>query len=492
MLLQHLPSDVIRFILSTLDVPSVCRFSIALLKTKLKDYLIEYLDTREILVTPEILSKGELEKIDFYTLAKLPPCDVVVYTPAGLLELAKWHLRQVTCKLVTFVMFQVITVPAYPIINDLGSNVKSMEFGHYVVIDPKDIPLSVTRLCFADATIKSPQNFRHLVNLTTFKSFRCDHDASFKSPLLITDLTLHQVKNSSFVFDAYSLNNLKNVMGHCIVRPRYANLEKVLCTLLEKPQSLPQIKEWNSPQIVNFKQIDCPKLVQANLPNGATGDVSDFLNDDQMGKLRCLISKGPQIRNVHLLHQLKTLHIKMNAPLTTWFPLPPNVVELKVWQCHPVEGIPPQIETFDCEGLPHEGEPLFDVDIRSEKLRSFKIDYAMNVNINCPKLTNLELRHVATLGNFVKLDFRLVADLRGIPMNEDTEERLEILEQLDPVDDILVDDFIYIENFYVPNVVKLDLTMVPTFPYKLVPKISQLRLTMAKQDVVIEERLKLI
>lgn len=77
-------------------------------------------------------------------------------------------------------------------------------------------------------------------------------------------------------------------------------------------------------------------------------------------------------------------------------------------------------------------------------------------------------------------------------MNEDTERRLALLEQQDPVDDILVDNFIYIENFYIPNVVKLDLTVVPTFPFELVPTISQLRLTSAKQDVVIEERLKLI
>ncbi|CAN3374683.1 hypothetical protein DIURU_000079 [Diutina rugosa] len=165
------------------------------------------------------------------------------------------------------------------------------------------------------------------------------------------------------------------------------------------------MKEWISAQRVNFKRIDCPKLERVDLPDGATGDVSDFLNDDQMGQLRCLISKGPQIRDVPLLHQLKTLHIKMNAPLTTRFPLPPNVIELKVWQRHPVEGIPPQIEIFECGGLPHEHEPSFDVDIRSEKLRSFKIDYASNVNINCPKLTNLELRHVMVLGNFIELDY---------------------------------------------------------------------------------------
>lgn len=58
--------------------------------------IAEFLETTKIRVSAEYVITGDTEKIDFDTLAKLPPCDIHVDTSPGLMQLTGWHL-QISC-----------------------------------------------------------------------------------------------------------------------------------------------------------------------------------------------------------------------------------------------------------------------------------------------------------------------------------------------------------------------------------------------------------
>lgn len=387
---EELPNEIHNEIFAHVGVALMCRFFVNIPLSRLKMVIARYLKTCVVKVTPEEVFDGDLNKIDFYTCAKLPKCHIDVITLIGMWQLTKWHLSQVKYELLSLTINHLDNRIQYVNLKKLKGNVTALNFEGKLEIRPKEIPLTVTKLSFHDCKLLLPQSFKHLTSLTHFSCWSCYRDGSFALPKLITTL-IFGGPNESVVYNASSLINLKHISGNGITAIRWGRLQSILAFDVPYHVHLSSLKEITiTGSLSGFKDLSCPRLESVICNNCKTnGEVQEFFTNEQLAHLTSLKVENLYVHDMSLIQQLKALHMKLDEPLTEQYLLPPNLVELKVCLSQPVKGIPPHIERFEYFNAMTD-EPQ-DIKITSQKLKSLLINLAKLVTVECPKLTTVEL-----------------------------------------------------------------------------------------------------
>lgn len=143
------------------------------------------------------------------------------------------------------------------------------------------------------------------------------------------------------------------------------------------------------------KDVEFPELERIEIRLCSYDNVLDYFTFAQFAQVKFLDAGGLRVDNMHLLQNLTTVQCGFHDTLTEDYPLPPNLVDLKIWAFEPVKGVPRQLKSFfyDCADK-FERERTSDnyhVFARSDNLKRLVIKWATSVTIDCPNLTHLEL-----------------------------------------------------------------------------------------------------
>lgn len=436
---RELPTDILGVIHQFLDIPSACRLYIAYSQTEFSVELAAFLVENVVEVTPEEVIDGDLDKIDFYTYAKLTPCRIHVTIPVGLWKKTMWHLSQVEYILLSVTVDNNFELHSgrdiIPLINlkDLTSNVVALSVVGKIQFDPRDIPVSVTKLAIGECVFELLPNLEHLVNLTHYTSYELNHNG-LVLPRLLTTLKTDAVLDLS----PFTLPNLKHVNGYRIEGIPWSQIETASIRNFPHNESFNQLREITiGSGYVSFKNCDCPKLEKVKfsqtLGEIAGGDVSEFFTPSQLARLTSLIGRKLQVSDMSVLKQVQVLHIEWDERLTEWLYLPPNLVDFKVWLSHPVDGIPRQLKVFAyvAANASYRPDSHRYVNVKSTTLMSLLVTGADTVAIDCPTLTNLLLTWIRdklikpNIPNVVKLyvhstqlPLEMVPRLNHLDMNQ--------------------------------------------------------------------------
>ena len=410
MTFQGLPSTVHKRIFSLLDVPSVCRLYIAFSEEPVATTIAEFLDTTKIRVSAEYVITGDTEKIDFDTLAKLPPCDIHVDTSPGLMQLTGWHLQRIPYKLLA------LSIDAY--FKDGGqlqlTGIEPSELSlTRMRLDTESIPTTVAKLSLDHCTIKLVQSFEHLLSLTHFFGKTCNFNDSLKLPQLITNLEIHHEDDGSdlsdlFKFDALGLRNLRHVCHQNMANLPWSQLESVTHVTSIESDHLDEVKEIHFCLTEHsLKSITCPKLKCVRYSTDdipSLVDVTERFTTSQLAQL-VELEGNLTVCDLRLVPNIQKLHISFDGPITDTFKIPPDLMELGVYSTNAIESVPAQLKVFKCWGAT-------DVNVQSANLRELAIERASHVDIKCPRLTTLKLEEIAEIGelftpNLVRLSCRL-------------------------------------------------------------------------------------
>lgn len=411
--------------------------------SRLMGSIAEYLQTQRIKVSIEKVTKGDNTKISTKQYAGLPPCNIEVKTPLSELDLTKDYLQNVEYTLLALHVMHMFYDESVP--TDLGGlkgNVTEMKIEGNMLIDPKDIPLTVTRLEL-NCSVKLPQNFDHLTNLTYVRYWPVPDQLTL--PQLVT--TILMPSDSELPpYDASVLTNLKRVKGGSFVNPRWSQLEIIKCPLPSDCHHLNLLKEI---EIVDdyksFKDIECPqltKVIKSDCPT-KNCNITDVFTEEQLGNLLFIKGYIVPLDSLHLLSQVTVLHTKVDVTIDELFPLPPRVVDFAVILSQSVVGIPSQLKLFKYtySGV-SEDEASADVQIVSTLVSKVDVTHVRNLIIDCPRLTDLKLLKVDLV---VRLDapnlVKLFMGLVDVPV--ETFPRLGYLDILgvpecEPVKDVIV------------------------------------------------------
>lgn len=405
MTLETLPALILPEIYSLLDIPSVCRLYIAFAKLPIANDIANYLHTCKIKVSAETLISGDEEKIDFATLAKLPPCDLEVDASPGLMPMTTWHLKNIPYRLLSLSVDAYVQDAGTVQFDGIGKNLNELSLKR-MRLDPKSIPTSVTKLTIDNCTITLPQSFDHLMNLTHFNGNACNFNDSFELPQLITHLVIRQKYDDPdyesdlsynpelpFRFDASGLKNLKHVCHRNMVDLPWSQLESITDAAAIPSQRLDQLKEIEFCYMEHsLKHAICPKLERVKYYDWefSTVDVTERFTKAQLAQLVSL-ECGFCVRDMTLLPKVQILHMSVDETFTEWFEVPPHLTELGLHTSKSIEGVPSKIKVLKC------WNPSA-VLIQSVNLRHFYVQRLDKVTVNCPRLTKLELLTVKEVG----------------------------------------------------------------------------------------------
>lgn len=361
--------------------------------SRLMGSIAEYLQTQRIKVSIEKVLKGDNIRISTKDYAGLPPCNIEVKTPLSELDLTKDYLQSVEYTLLALhVMHKFYDENEPTDLGGLKGNVTEMKIEGNMLIDPKDIPLTVTRLEL-NCSVKLPQNFDHLTNLTYVRLWNSRDQLTL--PQLVTTMLMPSDSRLP-PYDASMLTNLKWVKGDGFVNPRWSQLETIKCPLPSDCHDLSLLKEIViGKEYRSFKDIECPRLTKVTRTNYSPCKITDVFTEEQLGNLTFIKGYTVPLDSLHLLSLVTVLHMEVDVTIDEFFPLPPHVVDLAVDLKHPVVGIPSQLKRFKYENSStSENEPASDVQIMSTLVRKVDITDARNLIIDCPKLTDLKLLKV--------------------------------------------------------------------------------------------------
>lgn len=384
--------------------------------SRLMGSIAGYLQTQRIKVSIEKVPNGDNIKISTKHYAGLPPCNIEVKTPLSELDLTKDYLQNVKYTLLALHVMHKFYIEFVP--TDLGGlkgNVTEMKIEGNMLIDPKDIPLTVTRLEL-NCPVKLPQNFDHLTNLTYVRFWTVPDQLTL--PQLVTTILMSSDSGLP-PYDASVLTNLKLVEGDGFVNPRWSQLETIRCPLPSDCHHLNLLKEI---EIVDdyksFKDIECPQLTKVIWSESPTKNcnITDVFTNEQLGNLLFIKGYIVPLDSLHLLSLVTVLHTKVDVTIDELFPLPPRVVDFAVILSQSVVGIPSQLKRFKYSGA-SEDQPSSDVQIVSTLVRKVDIIHVRNLIMDCPKLTDLQLLKVDLV---VKLDapnlVKLIMGLADVPV----------------------------------------------------------------------------
>lgn len=161
-------------------------------------------------MTAEIVTTGDPDRIDFKTLAKLPPCHIKVTCTRLNLELTLWYLKQVIAKLVDLEIKEIYgqaNKNYHPNLLFLGTTLTTLRLEH-VKLNPDWTPNSVTTLYLEDCMSVKRLDLHKFTNITRFVARDTYFKEGLELPPLITDLEMSETK-----FDASTLPNLERVSG---------------------------------------------------------------------------------------------------------------------------------------------------------------------------------------------------------------------------------------------------------------------------------------
>ncbi|MCH0628370.1 hypothetical protein JNB11_00020 [Kocuria palustris] len=455
-LFPKLPGDIQLKIYERTDVPSVCRFYAACASDPAyavtrKDAAY-YFARKVVEVTPEVVVTGDHRQIDFHTYGMLPPCNIRVTTPVGLLALTKWHLTQVKTKLVSLTITSDLYQRVPCSLLGLGDNVVALtiegENDGIIEFDPGELPLSVQKLVTSGTIYKVAPDLRHLTNLVSFKSNDDEYyDMSDPNDVRLTRLrvpSLLTTLNGTIDIDlsTMELPNLKHFRGYNLVDAHWNRVETADVWEFSPRGRFSQLREITiGPGYPSFKGCECPHLKKVEFygldgTDGRTPYISDLFTIAQQAQLVSLKGDALVVTDMAPFKNLEVLHMLLDGPLTADFPLTPKLKELRIRLILSVVGIPTTLEVF--EYYKSSGSPPQDVDVASPNLRQLVILGAKCSTIRCPILTSLKLWWVKELGalevpNLEKLDVNYVPiplNVHGVPIPLERLSRLNHLSLL--------------------------------------------------------------
>lgn len=434
-LLCQLPLEILRHILTCVDVPSVCRLYIAYHDHPFQSVIADYLDTLTIDVTPEITIDGDPRYIDFDTVNQLPPCNIRVTMTHGLLRLTSKYLWNTHFKRLSFHIRKGEGCSSYADLLGFVEDLTSLT-GEWIDINPRHIPKTVEELDLRHCSFLPRDKFTHLTRLEKCNFFSCCTD-QLRLPPQISSLNYFDHRN----LDLSGLENLKHLTGERFDNIPWAQLITLRDGRLpESPTNMDQMREIHLIEgNASFKHITCPQLKSIEYDIEEHYNVCDLLTFEQQAQLQSLKGRWIYTYDVSAFEHLKVLHMEMVEPLTEHYRLPPRLTELKVWTSYPIYGIPSQLERFEV-GI--SGLSTVDVTVKSARLRRLVVQPAKTVVIDCPRVTSLKLGYV------------------------------DNLEEVDT-----------------PNVVKLDLDSTK-FPLEKLPRLNELFTISVDQDVVVKHHLQ--
>lgn len=359
-----------------LDVPSLCRLHIAFSSYSYADEIAEFLEECEVEVTAETLVTGDTTKIDFKTLAKLPPCNIVCNCLGPYLDLTLWFLKRIPCTLLKFLIDPRQQHDSYwphPDFRFLGSTMVELTLENCIV-DPEKLPINLTKLTLSDCEEEAlPLDLREFTRLTYLEG-----DNGVILPPLMTTLRY------CWWIDPTELPNLNKVSGNQFDVLPWSQLESIEGNNFPSDQRMDQLREI---QCYDFSIINhnLPKLDSVKLEGCRLSILFDYINASQLAQLTTLKAMELVVDDMDLLPNLKVLHCTITESLTKDYYLPPHLVELVSVSEFPATGVPPQLEDCVCEAK--SGKLV----VESKKLKRLKI-IVKEVTINCPNLVELSIQ----------------------------------------------------------------------------------------------------
>ncbi|CAN3373225.1 hypothetical protein DIURU_002571 [Diutina rugosa] len=428
------PKDIQLKIYERTDVPSVCRFYAACAsdpayKVTCKDAKY-YFNRKVVEVTPEVVVTGDHRQIDFYTYSMLPPCDIRVTTPIGLLAMTKWHLTQVKAQSVSLIITNIFSQRVPCSLLGLGDNVVVLAIEGIIdgaiEIDPREFPLSVEKLTTSRTIFKVAPDLRHLTNLVSYDSdYDSYYDSSDPNNVRLSRISVFQLPSSLTTLNGNlwtnlstsELPNFKHFRGHELADAFCNQVETANVWRFNPRGRFSKLREITVGRgYPSFKGCECPQLEKVKFCgyHGTDGrtqcDVSDLFTSAQQAQLVSLKGAALVVIDMAPFKNLEVLHMKLEKILTADFPLPPKLKELMIWSDFSVTGIPATLEVFVYS---YDAQSASNVVVKSPNLRELRVYSVKCLTIDCPNLTSLNVWDANNLGalevpNLEKLDVNRV------------------------------------------------------------------------------------
>lgn len=392
--LETLPNEILSEIYAHLGVADLCRFFLNLELSKFTARLADHLKTLVVFVTPDELSYDNSPWINFSTYARLPPCEILVRTPCGQLDLTKWHLNQVKYSQLTLLVQHNAKYYLGVDFTGINGHVSKVRIRGRIELNPNMIPRSVRELSLDGCRTTLPLNFEHLTYLTHFKAKRLTPVGTLVLPLLVTDIEI--CDNLRLTFNATLLPNLKNLKGPFLynIKGTWVRLSCVSSANYWSPEMW---RKMTTTDGICFKEMPSTQLQEVVLHGQHHGvDATNVFTDNQLSQLTMLRAQTLSVRDMDMLFAMKVLQIKFDKVLHRFTRLPPNVDEFVMVLSQPVTGIPSQLKVFGYKNF--DNLEVNDIVIDSKTVRYVNILRARTVTINCVKLTRLAVEAVMSVG----------------------------------------------------------------------------------------------
>lgn len=398
--MEGLPFDVGQLVFSLLDVPSVCRLCIAFQSRAYVGEIRYWLATTKVEVTPEIVVKGDITKIDFNTLARLPALDIVVNTTDVYLDLTLWYLRRIEFNLISLTVdnkHHYLTNLRSADLRFMGSKLTDLSLIGTLINSDK-IPKTLKTLRLEHFRYIPGFDLSHFTNLTHFEDRHCEYIDFYNPQLPELIVSVNHDSNLSRPIDGSKLPNLRHVRGR-VRNLLWAQLESAHDIIPSLDRAAINLHTVHlEKRSSSFKGLKYPNLRIVKMTTPAPGstlpDITEYFTKDQLAQLESVTGCLWEVARMSLLENVTVLHCHVHKEVTQDFPLPPHLVDWKIWTSESVKGIPMQIKHFTC--ICSRRESLL-VSIDSSTLRSLNVENCRNLSLDCAKLTKLTMKSVISL-----------------------------------------------------------------------------------------------
>ena len=416
---ETLPADIVEIVVSHLDDASVCRLYAAFnermqMYVPVKKAIARRLEKFTVLVSPEL----HLTLIDLDTAALLPPwCHVHVKSRVAYWDLAKWYLRQLKFALVVITVYGSSLYDQYCVdFNGVKGNVVAVHFVNIYNIDFSGIPRSTKELSFPRVILWNEVDLTHLTKLTRVDILPPGCPVGTEGPKIILPQLVTTIHNLLYDIVRFSpLSHLQHFSYGWLANLPWSQLKTAAVEFIKDGTRCDLLEEVKIKAPADFRNIRCPNLRSVMWNSLSYRHISEIFTNYQMNRLRTFKGEMAILDDLTELLQVEVLHVRYNHTFTKHTPLPPSLVELKIYSKSPVEGIPDQLKVFEYKRTYYLIGENAHISVTSATLKRLLIVSARSLSFNCPHLEELMIHFARSIGERIAPKLRKL-NLKGLPI----------------------------------------------------------------------------